>query len=74
MEPDKIKETFDSWENILLPIQKKYIHFRSMRNLALYYDQLPETEVKQKVAALLGNYIDEVQENLFDYKGKRSYG
>jgi len=73
MEVEKVKEIFEGWEADLLSHQKKYIHFMSMRNFVFHYDSLPNSMLKEKINGLLSNYIEEVQENYFDYRGEKSY-
>ena len=72
-EIEQIKGIVDSWETSLLASEKKYIHYRSMTNFIFHYNNLPDSRIKEKVAAILSGYIDEVQNNQFDYKGKKSF-
>jgi hypothetical protein len=64
MDIGEIKRTLESWDGVLSQKQKKYIHYRSMRNFAFHYDELPGERNKEKVAALLAAYIDEVEYDL----------
>ena len=72
-EIEQIKEIVDLWENSLLASEKKYIHYRSITNFIFHFENLPNIRIKETSALLLSNYIDEVENNNFDYKDKRSY-
>ena len=73
MEMEEVKKMFISWEELLTPKQKKNIHFFSMRNFVFHFDNLPNERIKEKVNLVLDDYINEVQDNYFDYKGIQSY-
>ena len=72
MEIEEIKKRFESWDEWLTSKQKKYIHFRSMRNFVVHYNSLPEGRIKSDVALLLNDYIEESMENQCAFKGINS--
>ena len=63
----QIKEIVDSWEHSLLPKEKKYIHYKSITNFIFHFHSLPDIVVKERVSDILYNYIEEVENNNFDY-------
>lgn len=70
---EDIREKIMSWEDFLTTKQKKNIHFFSMRNFVFHYDHLPDERIKEKVIFLLSEYVNEMEDSSFDYKGIDSY-
>jgi hypothetical protein len=73
MEKDRIAETLARWDFDLSAKKKRYIHFYSVRNFIVHFDNLPKESLKNKVLDLISNYIEEVEQNFFDYHGESSY-
>jgi hypothetical protein len=69
----EIKERFESWDRILIQKQKRYIHFYSMRNFVFHFNSLPNEAVKEKVATIIEEYVQEVEYNNCDYGGIDSF-
>jgi hypothetical protein len=73
MEIIQIRNRIDSWDEILTKKQKKYIHFRSMRNFAFYYDAIPNERTRGKILIVLSEYVQEVEDSGFDFNADNSY-
>jgi hypothetical protein len=73
MSIEQIKETILSWETMLSKRMKKYIHYRSMRNFILHFDDIKNSKVQEKILALLSEYIEEVKTNHYDFEAESSY-
>jgi hypothetical protein len=70
---EDIREKIMSWDDFLTTKQKKNIHFFSMRNFVFHYDHIPDEKIKEKVIFLLSEYVNEMEDSSFEYKGIDSY-
>ena len=73
MEMTEIKEIILSWDEMLSKRMKKYIHYRSMKNFVLHYDEIKSDVAKEKICFLLSDYIDEVRASDYSYEGESSF-
>jgi len=73
MEIEQIKETIMAWDTMLSQRMKKYIHYRSMRNFVLHYDEIQSQNVQDKISLLLSDYIKEVEGSDYDFDAESSY-
>ena len=72
MEIDEVKEVILSFDTLLSERMKKYIHYRSMRNFCLHFDEIESNVTQEKIRMLLSEYIEEVKANDYDYDGEAS--
>jgi hypothetical protein len=73
MEVEQIKETIISWESMLSKRMKKYIHYRSMRNFILHFNDVTNSKAQEKILTLLSEYVEEVKANDYDFEAESSY-
>jgi len=66
----EIKETVISWDGLLSERMKKYIHYRSIRNFVLHFDEIKSEKARERICSLLTDYIEEVREKDYDLSGK----
>jgi len=71
-EADDIKQDLLSFDEMLSETMKKYIHYRSMRNFVLHFDEIRTEKARDRVTSLLGEYIREVREHDYDFSGDES--
>jgi hypothetical protein len=67
------KKAILSLECMLSETMKKYIHYRSMRNFVLHYDEIESPPARENVNVLLSEYIEEIKASNYDFKGEASY-
>src|SRR5882762_8246690 len=68
MEFDIIKEKILFWDTLISDRMKKYIHYKSMRNFILHFDEIRGDIVKVRIVALLSDYIEEVELNYYSFE------
>jgi hypothetical protein len=73
MDNAQVCKVICSWDNLLTRKQKKYIHYRSMRNFCYHLSRLPKNKVKQAVISLLTEYAKEVADNDFNFDADSGY-
>jgi len=69
MNIDEIKEEILPLGGKLSKRMKKYMHYQSMRNFVLHFDEIKTVESRAKIADLLHEYIQEARENNYDFIG-----
>jgi hypothetical protein len=70
MEFAEIKDTILSFEDMLSERMKKYIHYKSMRNFVLHFDEIRGAITRERIIKLLASYIEEVRAKDYDFSGK----
>jgi len=69
----EISKTLEHWNDYLTVRQKRYIHFKSLRNFAFHFDNLPNERTKEIALDYLNEYIEEVQANEATLTSSESY-
>jgi len=72
VEINEIKEFILSLDSRISERMKKYIHYRSMRNFVLHFDEIKSDVVRNQISVLLSNYVEEIQANDYDFEGEAS--
>src|ERR1700722_10544020 len=67
------REAILSLDEMLSERMKKYIHYRSMRNFVLHYDEIESPLARESISALLSEYIEEIKSNDYDFEGESSF-
>jgi hypothetical protein len=73
MEITEIGDIILSWETMISETMRRRIHYYSMRNFVLHFDEIQIDKVKEKICRLLTEYIEEVKANDFDFEVRASY-
>lgn len=69
----EIRKILENWDECLTVRQKRYIHFKSLRNFAFHFDNLPNEGTKEIALDYLNEYIEEVQANDATLTSSESY-
>jgi hypothetical protein len=69
----EIIKKIETWDSYLTVRQKRYIHFKSLRNFAFHFDNLPNERTKEIALDYLNQYIEEVQINNATLTSSESY-
>ncbi len=69
---NEVKETILSMDTLISERMKKYIHYRSIRNFVIHYDEIQSGAAKEKIRSLLEEYIEEVKAYDYDFEGEAS--
>jgi len=72
VDTDDIKKEILSFDEMLSETMKKNIHYRSMRNFVLHFDEIKAEKARDRVTSLLKEYIQEVRERDYDFSGDES--
>jgi hypothetical protein len=72
MENDKIEETILSWDTMLSERMKRYLHYKSMKNFVLHFEEIKNGRDRERVLRMLSDYIEEVKENDYSFEGYSS--
>jgi hypothetical protein len=67
------KETILSLDAMLSEKMKKYIHYRSMRNFVLHFDEIKNPAAKENISRIFSEYIEDLRVNNYDFEGEASY-
>ncbi len=70
MNYDEIKSSVLEWDLMLSPRMKKYIHYKSMRNFVMHFDEITAVKTRERIAKLLSSYIEEIRSKDYDFSGK----
>lgn len=73
MEIAEITETILSLETMISERMRKNIHYRSMRNFVLHFEEISSEKAREKVHRLLEGYIEEVRAHDYDFERDSSY-
>ena len=73
MSIQEIIKILETWDNYLTIKQKRYIHFKSLRNFAFHFNNLPNERTKEITLDYLNQYIEEVQVNDATLTSSESY-
>src|ERR1700761_2905636 len=66
----EIKNTILSFGDLLPERMKKYIHYKSMRNFVLHFDEIRGEITREKIIKLLSSYIEEERAKDYDFSEK----
>jgi hypothetical protein len=64
---DEIKSTVEEWQSMLPPRMRKYIHYRSMRNFMLHFNEIGSERDRAKILTILEEYVQCVQSNDYSF-------
>ncbi len=67
------REAILSLDEMLSERMKKYIHYRSMRNFVLHYDEIESPLARENINVLLSEYIEEIKANDYDFESEASF-
>lgn len=67
MNYDQIKKSILEWGDMLSPRMRKYIHYRSMRNCVLHFDEIKSGRDRNKILVLLSEYVECVCSNDYSF-------
>ena len=70
MEFAEIKNTILSFEDLLSERMKRYIHYKSMRNFVVHFDEIQGALTRGKIIKLLSSYIEDVRAKDYDFSDK----
>ena len=73
MEIDNAKETILSLDTLLSEKMKKYIHYRSMRNFVLHYEEIKSPDAQDKISRIFSEYAGDLHAHNYDFEGEASY-
>ncbi len=73
MEIAEAKETILSLDALLSEKIKKYIHYRSMRNFVLHYDEIKNSAAQENISRIFSEYVEDLRVNNYDFEGEASY-
>jgi hypothetical protein len=73
MNVDESKEIILSLDTMLSERMKKYIHYRSMKNFVLHFDEIQSSLAREKVSLLLSEYVEEIKVGNYDFEGEASF-
>src|SRR5450631_4564898 len=73
MNVDESKEIILSWDTMLSERMKKYIHYRSMKNFVIHFDEIDNKVTQEKIIDLLSSYVREIVEHNYFYDRTESY-
>ncbi|HXB93377.1 MAG TPA: hypothetical protein VNU72_13860 [Puia sp.] len=69
---EEIKNVVLEWDKMLSHKNKKYIHYRTMRNFVLHFNELESEQEKEQALEILGEYVQCVRHYDFSFEGKES--
>jgi len=69
----EIKEIIFAWDVLLNAKEKKYIHYRSMRNFVLHFSDISNQILQNKILVVLNEYVDEIRGATFVIESDSSY-
>jgi hypothetical protein len=52
---------------------KKYIHYYSMRNFIIHFDEIKNQFAKDEIESLMSDYVEKIKENDYDFQGPASF-
>src|SRR5450432_3723784 len=52
---------------------KKYIHYRSMRNFVIHFDEIKNSIAQETIENLFSEFIEEIQEKDYEFEGSSSF-
>lgn len=70
MEIDEIKDTILSFKDLLSVRMRNQIHYRSMRNFVLHFDEIKAVKTREMIAKLLSSYIEEIRAKDYDFSDR----
>jgi hypothetical protein len=65
---DEIKCIVLEWDSSLSPRMKKYIHYRTMRNFILHFDEIKSEREREKILTILEEYVEAVKANDYSFE------
>lgn len=71
MEFNEVKETILSLDDLLPARVKKYMHYRSVKNFVLHFDEIRSESAKGRICALLSDYVEEVRAHEYDFSKRQ---